>query len=293
MSHRSSQPRESSDHREPLGRADEFYSILLPTYNERENLPLIIYFLFSVLDREAIRFEIIVVDDGSPDGTQAVCEELISKLPHGDRIKLRPRPGKLGLGSAYKHAMAHLDSECTHVLILDADLSHHPKYIPTMIRRMRNESLDIVTGTRYGRPQPRAGDDASSDPYWDPEMGVYGWNTYRKATSRGANFIATFFLQPRVSDLTGSFRLFRREALRAILSTGAPNGYVFQMAIIAKARDLGMQVGEVPVSFVDRLYGESKLGAAEIINYLKAVWTLFTVPRVSWADVPEDMRYRA
>lgn len=263
-----------------MAQRKRMYSIILPTYNERENLPLISVMLFDVLDKHMINFELIVVDDGSPDGTQDICKELISKLPGGDRIKLRPRPGKLGLGSAYKFAMEHLDAASTHIIILDADLSHHPKFIPTMVQCMEDGDLDIVTGTRYG---------STTGPYSTKEMGVYGWSTFRKLTSRGANFIAQFFLRPGVSDLTGSFRLFRREALEAILATGAPNGYVFQMAIIVKARDLGLKIGEVPISFVDRLYGESKLGPTEIINYLKVryVCVLLSIcPRVYPRDDP-------
>lgn len=105
---------------------------------------------------------------------------------------------------------------------------------------------------------------------------MYGWDLKRKLVSRGANFLADTVLSPGVSDLTGSFRLYRLPVLRHIITVTQSKGYVFQMEMMVRARALGYTVGEVPITFVDRIFGESKLGAGEIVGYAKGVWQLFT-----------------
>lgn len=134
-----------------------------------------------------------------------------------------------------------------------------PSAIPEFIAKQKEEDYDIVTGTRY------AGNG-----------GVYGWDLKRKLVSRGANFLATLFLQPQVSDLTGSFRLYKKPVLEKIIASTKSKGYVFQMEMIVRARSFGFTIAEVPISFVDRLYGDSKLGGDEIVQYAKGVWGLFT-----------------
>ncbi len=224
-------------------------------------------------------FEVIVVDDASPDGTQEVAKAL-AKEYGSDTVVLCPRPGKLGLGTAYVHGLKHARGD--RILIMDADMSHHvrrvrcvgavrslfhalthaalpqPKFIPQFLAAMEAGDLDVVTGTRYV-----AGG------------GVAGWDTRRKLTSRVANYLAATALAPGVSDLTGSFRLYRRAALEALVAVVRSKGYVFQMEIIVRAKAMGLAVGEVPITFVDRLYGQSKLGGAEIVSYLKGLVQLF------------------
>ena len=106
--------------------------------------------------------------------------------------------------------------------------------------------------------------------------GVHGWDLKRKLVSRGANFLADTMLNPGVSDLTGSFRLYKTAVLRHIITLTISRGYVFQMEMMVRARALGYTVGEVPITFVDRLFGESNLDAGEIVQYAKGVWALFT-----------------
>jgi len=118
---------------------------------------------------------------------------------------------------------------------MDADFSHHPKFIPAMIAAQERGDYDIVTGTRY------AGDG-----------GVYGWDLKRKFVSRGANLFADTVLRPGVSDLTGSFRLYRREVLEAVIARTESKGYTFQMELMTRAKGMGFRVAEVPISFVDR-----------------------------------------
>ncbi|KAA8908482.1 nucleotide-diphospho-sugar transferase [Sphaerosporella brunnea] len=231
------------------------YSVILPTYNERKNLPVVTWLLNKNFTQHNLSWELIIVDDASPDGTQEVAKQLIG-VYGGDKIVLKPRAGKLGLGTAYVHGLQYVTGN--FVIIMDADFSHHPKFIAEFVALQKAHDYDIVTGTRY------AGDG-----------GVYGWDLKRKLVSRGANLFATVMLQPGVSDLTGSFRLYKKPVLDKVIATTESKGYTFQMEMMVRARALGYTVGEVPISFVDRLYGESKLGGDEIVEYAKGVLGLW------------------
>uniref|UniRef100_A0AAQ4P6N6 Dolichol-phosphate mannosyltransferase subunit 1 n=1 Tax=Gasterosteus aculeatus aculeatus TaxID=481459 RepID=A0AAQ4P6N6_GASAC len=212
--------------------SEDKYSILLPTYNERENLPLIVWLLVKYLDEGGFNYEIIVIDDGSPDGTLQVAEQL-QKIYGEDKILLRPRAKKLGLGTAYIHGMRHATGN--FIIIMDADLSHHPKFIPEFIQKQKEGDYDLVSGTRY-----------------HGNGGVYGWDLRRKL-----------------------IRLYKKEVLVCLVERCVSKGYVFQMEMIVRARQLNYSVGEVPISFVDRVYGESKLGGNEIVSFAKGLITLF------------------
>ncbi|GAB7363122.1 hypothetical protein MBLNU230_g3412t1 [Neophaeotheca triangularis] len=233
------------------------YSILLPTYNERRNLPIIAWLVNQTFTDAKLDWELIIVDDGSPDGTQTIAKQLI-KAYTPQRIKLYPRAGKLGLGTAYVHGLQYATGN--FVIIMDADFSHHPKFLPRMIAKQAEADYDIVTGTRY------AGDG-----------GVYGWDLKRKLVSRGANLFADTVLRPGVSDLTGSFRLYKKEVLQEVIHRTESKGYTFQMEMMVRAKGMGFNVAEVPITFVDRLpgYGESKLGGDEIVEYAKGVFWLW------------------
>nr|OQO28756.1 Dolichol-phosphate mannosyltransferase subunit 1 [Rachicladosporium sp. CCFEE 5018]OQO32477.1 Dolichol-phosphate mannosyltransferase subunit 1 [Rachicladosporium sp. CCFEE 5018] len=231
------------------------YSVLLPTYNERKNLPIIVWLLEQTFKAQNLDWEVIIVDDGSPDGTQDVAKQLIKALG-ASHVRLYPRAGKLGLGTAYVHGLQHVTGNYT--IIMDADFSHHPKFLPIMIAKQAELDYDIVTGTRY------AGNG-----------GVYGWDLKRKFVSRGANLFADTLLRPGVSDLTGSFRLYKTAVLKEVISRTESKGYTFQMEMMVRAKGMGFKVAEVPISFVDRVYGESKLGGDEIVEYAKGVLNLW------------------
>jgi len=229
-----------------------FYSIILPTYNERDNLPLMIWLLDRHLKEE---HEVIVVDDNSPDKTWEVAE-LLSKTYGRNRVRLLKRAGKLGLGSAYMDGLHMCKGE--FVFLMDADMSHHPRHMADFIRKQKEGNLDVVTGTRYALGG-----------------GIAGWDLRRVITSRGANLLANLLLTPSVSDLTGSFRLYKRSVIEDLMKHVKGRAYVFQMEVIVRAEKLGYTIGEVPICFVDRLFGESKLGANEVVSYIKGLWALF------------------
>ncbi|XP_056404275.1 dolichol-phosphate mannosyltransferase subunit 1 [Hyla sarda] len=245
---------ERGKNRKDDGRRNK-YSVLLPTYNERENLPLIVWLLAKYFGESGYEYEIIIIDDGSPDGTLEVAQQL-QKIYGSDKILLRPREKKLGLGTAYIYGMQHATGN--FIIIMDADLSHHPKFIPEFIKKQKEGNFDIVSGTRYSG-----------------NGGVYGWDLKRKLISRGANFLTQVLLRPGASDLTGSFRLYKKEVLQKLVDHCVSKGYVFQMEMIVRARQFKYTIGEVPISFVDRVYGESKLGGNEIVSFLKGLLTLF------------------
>jgi len=201
-------------------------------------------------------FEVIVIDDGSPDGTLDVAKQL-QEIYGQDKIVLRPREKKLGLGTAYVHGMKHARGD--FIIIMDADLSHHPKFIPQMIALQEQQNYDLVSGTRYS----------------GTEAGVYGWDLKRKVISRGANYLTQILLRPNASDLTGSFRLYKKEVLGALVKSCVSKGYVFQMEMIVRARQHGFSIGEVPITFVDRIYGESKISGNEIFQFAKGLLYLF------------------
>lgn len=133
-----------------------------------------------------------------------------------------------------------------------------PKFIPQFIELQKKHNYDIVSGTRY-----------------QGDGGVYGWDFKRKLISRGANFLSQFLLRPNASDLTGSFRLYKRDVLKQLIAACESKGYVFQMEIIVRARAMKFSIGEVPITFVDRVYGQSKMGATEIFQFAKSLLYFF------------------
>ncbi|XP_065914319.1 dolichol-phosphate mannosyltransferase subunit 1-like isoform X3 [Dysidea avara] len=208
------------------------YSILLPTYNERENLPLIVWLLVREFKENGHNYEIIIIDDNSPDGTRKVAEQL-QQIYGEETIVLRPRAAKLGLGTAYVHGMKHATGD--YIIIMDADMSHHPRHIGGFIDLQKKHNYDIVTGTRYSKGG-----------------GVHGWDLMRKL-----------------------IRLYKKAVLEQLVAKCQSKGYVFQMEMIVRARQFSYTIGEVPIAFVDRVYGESKLGGNEIVSYAKGLLHLF------------------
>lgn len=214
--------------------------IVLPTYNEAENLPSLVEELF---DLPVYDLRLLVVDDGSPDGTGQLAEDLADH--YDQRIDVLHRTEKAGLGPAYIAGFKQaVNTDADYILQMDADFSHQPKYIPQMIATLE-KGADMVLGSRFVRG-------GSVDESW-------GW--YRKLLSWWANriYVPTLLHIP-VYDATGGFRLWRRETLIGLdLNRIQSNGYVFQVEMAYVTVRLGYKIVEVPIHFPDRARGESKM----------------------------------
>jgi dolichol-phosphate mannosyltransferase len=220
--------------RGPLGRV----VVIIPTYNERENLDPIVARVRSSVPGA----DVLVVDDNSPDGTG----ELADKLSTGDQqISVLHRPGKGGLGAAYIAGFGWaLERGYAAMIEMDADGSHQPEDLPRLLRAL--EGADLVIGSR-----------------WIPGGTVRNWPKSREALSRGANTYARLMLRVPIRDTTAGFRAYRAETLRAIaLDTVRSQGYCFQIDLTLRAANAGLTILEVPITFIDRTRGASKMSRA-------------------------------
>jgi len=222
-------------------------TICLPTYNERENLEPMVRALGEVL-REGDR--VLVIDDSSPDGTGEIADRLAGELAFVDVLH---REQKEGLGPAYRAGFRKALAESAELLLeMDCDFSHDPNDVPRLIAAAE-DGADLVLGSRY-----TAGGTIPS------------WGLARRAISRGGNLYAQVVLQSRLRDLTGGFKCFRRRVLETIdLGAIDSRGYAFQIETTFRVVRAGFRVVEVPIAFVDREHGHSKMSGAIV---LEAVW---------------------
>lgn len=209
--------------------------VCIPTYNERENLPRIVQRLRAAVPAA----DLLVLDDNSPDGTGAVADELVAADP---QVHVLHRPGKQGLGNAYLAGFAWgLDQGYDAIVEIDADGSHQPEQLPSLLAAL--DRADLVIGAR-----------------WVRGGSVVNWPVHRKALSVGANLYTRALLGMPVHDATAGFRAYRASALRAIgLDHVASQGYCFQVDLTQRAIRLGLRVVEVPITFVEREIGDSKM----------------------------------
>lgn len=225
--------------------------VIVPTYNEREN---IIALIDDVLGRDA-RIDILVVDDGSPDGTGQLVDERTARDP---RVHCLHREKKLGLGTAYVAGFQWaLERDYEFVFEMDADFSHDPAHLPEFLRTA--ESADLVLGSRYqgGR------------------VSVVNWPVGRLLLSYFANVYARIVTGLPVYDSTGGYKCFRRKVLEAIdLKDVRSNGYAFQIEMSFRAWKKKMRIVEIPIVFVDRTEGESKMSRRIVREAIWMVWRL-------------------
>ena len=220
--------------------------MIVPTYNERDNLPAIV----AAIHEHLPQADVLVVDDGSPDGTGRIADELKSR---DTRLDVIHREGKLGLGTAYvagfKQALAR---GYDYIFEMDCDFSHDPADVPRLIDAVESGG-DLALGSRYV-----------------PGGGVRNWGLVRLLISRGASVYTAVFLQMGVKDPTGGFKCFRRRVLETIdLDRITAKGYAFQIETTYRAKQAGFRVVEVPITFADRVEGHSKMSRAIV---LEAVW---------------------
>jgi len=225
--------------------------VILPTYNEAENLEPIVRASLDVIRRNAGNgHRILIVDDGSPDGTGAIADRLAAELT--DEIEVLHRRAKSGLGRAYLDGFRRaLDAGAALVCEMDADFSHDPADLERLLRAA--DDADLVLGSRYV-----------------PGGSVEGWGLVRRVVSRGGCWYAQHVLGLDVRDLTGGFKCYRREVLEAIaLDTVRSQGYAFQVELTYRAVRHGFRVREIPIVFRDREVGTSKMSPRIA---LEAVW---------------------
>ncbi len=228
--------------------------VVVPTYNERENLPTFIEALFAL---NIPRFEVLVVDDNSPDGTGQLAEEL--RATYQQRVHVLHRAQKQGLGPAYLAGFRQaLALGADYIVQMDADFSHQPHYILTMLEMI--EQYDLVLGSRFMRG---GGVDES-------------WSLYRKLLSLWANRLYTpLILRLPVADATGGFKMWRSATLVGMnLDRIQSNGYVFQVEMTYVAHRLGYRIGEFPIYFPDRKAGSSKMSSKVALEAAARVWQI-------------------
>lgn len=240
--------RERASTRESTG---ERVLVITPTYNERDNLAEFI----TAVHRAAPQVDVLVVDDASPDGTGPLADELAAA---DARVLVRHRTGKLGLGTAYVEGFRFaLDHGYDVAFEMDADLSHDPGYIPAFLDAIA-QGADLVLGSRGV-----------------PGGGVEGWGLGRHLLSKGGSLYARTILGVGVRDLTTGFKAYTRRALAAIEpDTARSNGYSFQIETTYRALRRGLHVVEVPIVFVDRRAGRSKMSRRIFAEAILEVWRL-------------------
>jgi dolichol-phosphate mannosyltransferase len=231
--------------------------VIVPTYNEAENLPGIAEAILAALPGSTL----LVVDDNSPDGTGVLADELAARNP---RIRVRHRPAKQGLGRAYLEGFrVALAGGATTVIQMDADWSHDPAVLPSLLAPITDGEADLVIGSRYvkgGR--------------------VLDWGIGRRLVSRGGSLFARTVLGLKPHDLTGGFKAWRAGALGSIPFDGVhAGGYVFQIEMTHRASRAGVRVTEVPITFQDRRVGRSKMSRKIIVE------ALVVVLRLRWDEI--------
>jgi dolichol-phosphate mannosyltransferase len=229
--------------------------VVVPTYNERDNLPVLSQ---GILAHEG--FRLLVVDDDSPDGTGRIADALAAA--HPDRVEVLHRQGQRGLGRSYVDGLQRaLSTDAELILQMDADLSHNPEYLPALASAA--QQFDVVIGSRYLHG-----------------VSVVNWPLHRLFLSAFANryIRAVTRLSPR--DCTSGFRCWRRDALAAVpLNRVFSDGYAFLVEMLFHAARNGSRIGEVPIIFVERRQGQSKISSAVLIESLITPWRLRFSPR--------------
>ena len=229
--------------------------VVLPTYNECENVRDAVARIREVADGHGVRLHTLIVDDDSPDGTGLIADELASETPD---VLVLHRAVKEGLGKAYIAGFRRaLDMGAERIFEMDADLSHDASYLPHFLRLI-DQGADLVLGSRYVKGG-----------------GVENWSLPRKVISRGGCLYAQLILGLPYHDLTGGFKCFRRRVLETVdLDAIDTKGYGFQIEMTYRVHQLGFRVVELPIVFVDRKVGESKMTNDIVVEAMKNVWKL-------------------
>ncbi len=245
--------------------------VILPTYNELGNLgPL----MESIIEQGEM-FDVLIIDDGSPDGTGLLADHLKTVYPN--RVEVIHRQGKLGLATAYLTGFRYgLNKGYDYMFEMDADFSHNPHYLPEFIQTMVREKADVVLGSRYV-----------------PGGGATRWPWYRRLISRGGSMYAGLMLGVSIRDLTGGFKCFSRRVLEAMnLEAIESTGYGFQIEMTYRAVRSGFKVAEMPIIFEERREGKSKMSPGIFAEALWMVGKLRLESGMEGDRRPADERLR-
>ncbi|WJW68903.1 polyprenol monophosphomannose synthase [Candidatus Chlorohelix allophototropha] len=232
---------------------DKFIMVVVPTYNEAENLPSLLKVLFGL----GLNLRVLIVDDNSPDGTGQLANQLaVDDYP--GKLEVLKRPGKMGLGSAYITGFKHaLSRGASFIVEMDADFSHDPKVLKEFARVIKK--ADVTVGSRYV-----AGGSIDER-----------WKLIRRIISKGGSIYARAVLRLKVQDTTAGFKMFRAEVLRKLpLEKVRSNGYAFQVEMAYLCQKNGFKVVEVPIHFSDRELGKSKMSAKIALEAAWRVWQI-------------------
>jgi dolichol-phosphate mannosyltransferase len=225
--------------------------VIVPTYNEQSNIARLIG---EILEKD-FRLDVLVIDDGSPDGTAEVVKAIVAQNP---RVNLMERPGKMGLGTAYIAGFRWaLERPYEYIFEMDADFSHDPNHLPQLLKAI--ETADLAIGSRY----------------LEGRVTVANWPITRLLLSYGANVYARTLTGLKIYDATAGFKCFRRKVLEAIdLNQIKSTGYAFQIEMHFRTWKRGFHIVEIPIVFLDRTKGESKMSRGIVWESIWMVWRL-------------------
>lgn len=224
--------------------------VVIPTYNERENIEKLVNEILAL----GQDIHILIVDDNSPDGTGSIIDELVEKH---EEVHVKHRQGKLGLGTAYREGFRYaLDAGAEFIVQMDADFSHNPARIPEFLEKAKK--ADVVVGSRYLNG-----------------VSVVNWPIRRLMLSYGANVYTRLITGLKITDCTGGFKCFKREVLEAIdLDSIKSDGYSFQIEMNYRSVERGFRLEEIPIIFIDRHAGSSKMSKKIVREAVIMVWRL-------------------
>jgi len=231
--------------------------VIIPTYNEKDNITPLVQQILAL----ECNIQVVIIDDNSPDGTGQIVDTLAMQ---NSQVKVIHRPGKLGLGTAHIDGFKYsLTTNADIIITMDADFSHDPSYIPSLLQA--SHDFQVIIGSRY-----------------TAQGGVVNWNWHRRLLSWGANLVTQLALGLKAKDCTSGFRCYHREVITNIIDSYRifSDGYSFLVEILFKSQQHGFTIGEVPIIFVNRKLGQSKISQQEIYKAIYTV-TRLAVIRIS------------
>lgn len=245
--------------------------VVVPTYEEAENLPKLVGTLEESLQKK--EFMLIVIDDNSPDGTADVAEKLNR---HYGNIVVHRRPRKLGIGSATRDGIKIALSfpNCKHIVTMDADLSHNPKDVRRLL--IEAENADLIQGSRYIKGGK-----------------IIGWSPFRRAVSYVSNFLCRLLLRTHLNEHTTYLRVYSRKCAETVVETVHCNRYEWAIASILVAKDYGFKIQEVPITFINRVHGKSKLKLRDVLMWSSYLSEIFFKRCLNLKERPNGRSYNS